>query len=113
MWFVFPQIAGLGQSAMAVKYAIQSIEEATAYLAHPELGARLRECTELLLNVQGRSLQDIFGSPDDMKLRSCMTLFTKASGDTRIFAQALAKYCAGAEDLRTIRLLAEQRAART
>src|ERR1700710_3102293 len=75
MWFVFPQISGLGSSAMAVRYAIASPDEARAYLAHPVLGARLRDCTQMVLDVEGRDVHRIFGSPDDMKFHSSMTLF--------------------------------------
>src|SRR6202046_3699066 len=89
MWFVFPQIAGLGFSAMAQKYAIASLDEAQAYLRHPVLGPRLEGCTRLVLAVDGRSAHDIFGSPDDMKFRSSMTLFSQAAPDGSIFAEDL------------------------
>src|SRR5690348_18193089 len=81
MWFVFPQLAGLGFSPMAQRYAIASLAEARAYLAHTLLGARLRECTELVLAIHGKSAHDIFGSPDDLKFRSCLTLFAEAVPD--------------------------------
>ena len=92
MWFVFPQIAGLGSSAMARKFAISSRQEAIAYLAHPVLGARLRECTQLVNAVEGRSVHQIFGHPDDLKFHSSMTLFAHASPGDPIFQQALKKY---------------------
>jgi len=79
MWFVFPQIAGLGSSAMAQRYAVRSLEEAKAYLAHPVLGDRLRECTAIVAALEGRSAREIFGWPDDLKLRSSMTLFSRAA----------------------------------
>jgi uncharacterized protein (DUF1810 family) len=105
MWFVFPQVAGLGFSAMAQRYAIDSREEAAAYLAHPELGPRLLECTRLVLAVHGKTIHDIFGSPDDMKFRSSMTLFGAVSGED-VFDEALAKYFAGAKDAATLDILA-------
>ena len=98
MWFVFPQIAGLGSSAMAARYAIAALDEARAYLAHPVLGARLRACTKLVLDVKGRSVHAIFGSPDDLKFRSCMTLFAHAAPDETLFRSALEKYFSGEED---------------
>ena len=78
MWFIFPQLRGLGSSATAQRFGIESIEEARAYLAHPVLGARLRECTQLINAISGRSIEQIFGYPDDLKFRSCMTLFRHA-----------------------------------
>ncbi len=104
MWFIFPQLAGLGSSAMARQYAIGSLAEAHAYLAHPVLGARLIECTALVNACSGKTVEQIFGSPDDLKFRSCMTLFARAqTNDARgnPFRAALEKYCAGAEDPRT------------
>ncbi len=95
MWFVFPQLAGLGRSAMAQRYAISGRDEALAYLAHPLLGARLRECTMLVTAVPGRSLREILGTPDDLKFRSCMTLFESVSGEA-LFADALRRF--GAAD---------------
>ena len=92
MWFVFPQLAGLGRSPMAQKYAIASAAEAQAYLAHAVLGRRLRECTQLVLDIDDRTLHEIFGSPDDLKFRSSMTLFAEAAQDNQIFAAALDKY---------------------
>jgi|SRR5262245_61494350 len=105
MWFVFPQIAGLGHSPMAQRYAISSLDEAKAYLEHPILGPRLRECTRLVLAVQGRSAYEILGSPDDMKFRSCMTLFAHAAPDDPLFREALQKYFRGQEDPLTLQKL--------
>lgn len=102
MWFVFPQIAGLGHSTMAQGYAIASLEEARAFLAHPALGSRLKDCTRLVLNVEGRSAHQIFGSPDDMKFRSSMTLFAKAAPNEPLFHDALGKYFGGAMDELTL-----------
>jgi uncharacterized protein (DUF1810 family) len=104
MWFVFPQIAGLGSSMMSRKYAIGSVAEAKAYLAHPLLGNRLRECVEVLLEQEGRSAHAIFGSPDDMKLCSCLTLFSEASGE-EVFLRALDKYFGGEPDPETLRIV--------
>src|SRR5579875_2988960 len=95
MWFIFPQIHGLGSSPMAVEFAISGLEEARAYLAHPVLGARLREATEAVLAVEGRSASEIFGYPDDLKFHSSMTLFASVEGEG-IFARALRKYFDGA-----------------
>ncbi|MBB3997100.1 DUF1810 domain-containing protein [Aureimonas pseudogalii] len=106
MWFVFPQIAGLGHSATSRHYALASLTEAQAYLADPLLGARLRECTDLVLAVQGRSAHAIFGSPDDMKFRSSMTLFAQAAPGERRFAEAIERFFAGVPDAATLRLLA-------
>lgn len=105
MWFIFPQLAGLGFSPMAQRYAISSLAEARAYLAHPLLGARLRECTELVLAIHGKTAHAIFGSPDDLKFRSCLSLFAEAAPDEIVFNIALAKYFAGAKDPRTLALL--------
>lgn len=102
MWFIFPQIAGLGFSAVAQRYAIASLAEASAYLAHPVLGERLRECTRLVLAAQERSINAIFGSPDDMKFHSCMTLFAQAAPDESLFKDALKKYFDGAPDTATL-----------
>ena len=104
MWFVFPQLAGLGRSAMAQHYAIGSVEEARAFLDHPVLGSRLVECVELVLAVEGRTAHDIFGSPDDMKLRSCLTLFD-AIDRNGVFARALERYFEGKPDRATLDLL--------
>lgn len=105
MWFVFPQIEGLGFSAMAARYAIRSLEEARAYLAHAVLGARLRECTRLVVAVESRSIRQIFGQPDDIKFRSSMTLFARAAPEERIFVEALQKYFGGELDSKTIERL--------
>jgi uncharacterized protein (DUF1810 family) len=106
MWFVFPQLRGLGQSATARFYSIASIEEARAYLAHPVLGPRLDLCTTIVLGSEGPSLHAIFGSPDDMKFRSCMTLFSLATDDpANPFRQALDRWCSGRPDERTLALL--------
>jgi uncharacterized protein (DUF1810 family) len=104
MWFVFPQLAGLGRSAIAQRYAIRSVEEARAFLDHPVLGMRLVECVELVLAVEGRTAHDIFGSPDDMKLRSCLTLFD-AIDRNGVFARALERYFEGRPDRATLDLL--------
>jgi len=104
MWFVFPQIAGLGFSAMAQKYAIASLDEAQAYLRHPILGPRLEDCTRLVVAVDGRSVHDIFGSPDNMKFRSSMTLFAQAAPDG-VFTEALKKYFDGEADPETLKRL--------
>ncbi|HTP76972.1 MAG TPA: DUF1810 domain-containing protein [Rhizomicrobium sp.] len=105
MWFVFPQIAGLGHSAMAARYAIASPDEARAYLAHPVLGPRLVECTELVLAVERRSAHQIFGSPDDLKFRSCMTLFSRVAPAGSPFERALARYFGGEPDAATLERL--------
>ncbi len=86
MWFVFPQLEGLGHSAMAQRYAISSLDEAVAYLAHPILGPRLRECAAIVAGIADRSIEDIFGHPDDLKFRSSMTLFASVAPDDPIFA---------------------------
>jgi uncharacterized protein (DUF1810 family) len=106
MRFVFPQIAGLGNSMMAARYAIASLGEARAYLAHPVLGPRLKECTELVLAVEGRTAHQIFGSPDDLKFRSSMTLFAAASPGDSLFAAALARHFGGVPDPATLEKLA-------
>lgn len=102
MWFVFPQIAGLGHSAMARRYAIGSRAEAEAYLAHPVLGARLRECTQRVNAVEGRTIAQILGPPDDLKFRSSMTLFAQAAADNQLFLDALARYFGGEPDPLTL-----------
>ncbi|MBR0901561.1 DUF1810 domain-containing protein [Bradyrhizobium liaoningense] len=106
MWFVFPQVVGLGLSAMSQRYAIGSRAEAEAYLAHPILGGRLSECTRLVLAVQGRTINTILGAPDDAKFRSSMTLFGAVS-DEPIFAEALARYFAGERDEATLEILSK------
>ena len=102
MWFVFPQVAGLGFSAMAQRYAIRSLAEAQAFLAHELLGPRLRRCTDLVNAVRGRDVVDIFGAPDDMKFRSSMTLFARAAPDDSRYELALARYFHGEPDPATI-----------
>lgn len=102
MWFIFPQIRGLGRSPVSIEYAISSGEEAAAYLQHPVLGPRLKECTQLVLDVENRSAEEIFGSPDDMKFRSSMTLFAQVSADDDIFIRALQQYFGGAPDQLTL-----------
>lgn len=102
MWFVFPQIAGLGMSAMSQRYAISSVEEARAYLEHPVLGPRLRLCVNLLLELEGRSAYEIFGNPDDRKFHSSLTLFERAAPEDLLFRQALDRYFAGVEDQATL-----------
>lgn len=107
MWFIFPQYAGLGISATSAHYAIRSVAEAEAYLRHPVLGARLVECAEAVLHVEGRTAHDIFGSPDDLKLRSCATLFAQVSPPGSVFARLLARCFPDGPDPRTLRLLAQ------
>jgi uncharacterized protein (DUF1810 family) len=102
MWFIFPQISGLGSSPTAQRYAIASLDEARAYLAHPLLGARLKECSALALAAPGKSAHQIFGSPDDMKLRSSMTLFAHAAEDNAVFVECLARFYGGVEDEATL-----------
>ncbi|AOJ65971.1 calpastatin [Burkholderia ubonensis] len=102
MWFVFPQIEGLGDSVMAQRYAIASLSEADAYLRHPVLGERLRECTRLVNHVDGRSIQEIFGYPDYLKFRSSVTLFAHAATDNAVFVEALEKYYGGEADHSTL-----------
>jgi uncharacterized protein (DUF1810 family) len=102
MWFVFPQIAGLGHSDMARRFAIASLDEARAYLAHEILGARLIECAALIVAVEGRSIGEIFGSPDDLKFHSSMTLFARAAPQEPVFKEALRKYFGEEEDRATV-----------
>jgi uncharacterized protein (DUF1810 family) len=105
MWFIFPQIKGLGSSAVAQRFAISGREEALAYWRHPILGARLRECTRLVNSVEGRSVREIFGQPDDLKFRSSVTLFAEVSGESMPFTDALEKYFAGEPDPLTLERL--------
>ena len=105
MWFIFPQIAGLGHSPIAIRYAISSRQEAEAYLIHPLLGPRLRECSRLVNLVEGRSIEQILGYPDNLKFRSCMTLFAQVPTDNQIFTDALQKYFAGEFDRLTLERL--------
>jgi uncharacterized protein (DUF1810 family) len=106
IWFIFPQITGLGHSEMAQQFAIASLDEAKAYLQHPVLGPRLRECTQLVLNVEGRSAEEIFSYPDNLKFRSGLTLFMAATTDNKIFKDALLKYFEGTPDTMTLDILA-------
>ena len=98
MWFIFPQLKGLGSSHMAAHFAISGREEAEMYLKHPVLGPRLRECARLVNLVEGRSIQQIFGYPDDLKFRSSMTLFAEVTSENKVFKDALQKYFAGKPD---------------
>ena len=107
MWYVFPQIAGLGFSETSRRYAIRSIAEAQAYLAHPLLGPRLIECFEAALGVEGRTAHEIFGSPDDVKFRSCATLFARVAPPGSVFQRAIDKYFGGEGDPRTLELVHE------
>ena len=111
MWFIFPQIIGLGSSPMAIRYAITSKQEAAAYLNHPILGPRLRECTHLVTQVEGRSIDQIFGYPDDLKFRSSITLFAHATPDNQVFLDALQKYFDGKFDPATLRQLESTKSA--
>ena len=108
MWFVFPQLRGLGSSARAQLYGIATLAEARAYLAHPVLGARLAACTSAVLELQGRTLLEVFGSPDDAKFRSSMTLFAHASDGPGLFGLALERYGGGEPDARTVAFLARE-----
>ena len=105
MWFILPQIKGLGNSALSQRYAIRSLAEAMAYLSHPVLGARLVDCANAILAVEGRSASDIFGYPDDLKLKSSMTLFAAISGETSVFIKVLSKFYDGKQDEKTITIL--------
>lgn len=105
MWFVFPQLRGLGRSERAQQYGIASKVEAEAYWEHPLLRARLIECMQLVLVVRGKSALDIFGSPDEAKFRSCVTLFAEVDPSQEVFQQALIKYFGGVEDFKTLELL--------
>jgi uncharacterized protein (DUF1810 family) len=105
MWYIFPQIDGLAFSSTSKHYAIRSVEEARAYLAHPVLGPRLRECAEAVVGVEGRTAAEIFGSPDDMKLKSCATLFASVAPPGSVFDRLLDKYFRGERDGKTLRLL--------
>jgi uncharacterized protein (DUF1810 family) len=106
MWFIFPQVEGLGSSEMARKYAIRSSDEAAAYLAHPVLGPRLRECAELVLAADADAVGDIFDAPDDLKFHSCMTLFADVAPDEAVFQANLDKYFDGMGDPSTVARLA-------
>jgi uncharacterized protein (DUF1810 family) len=105
MWFIFPQIDGLGYSPTARRYSIKTLEEARQYLSHPVLGKRLMECTEAVVALKGGSVSEIFGYPDDLKFKSSMTLFEKIAGPGSVFSSALDRYCHGERDNLTLRLL--------
>ncbi|BBY08802.1 DUF1810 domain-containing protein [Mycobacterium noviomagense] len=105
IWFIFPQVSGLGSSPMAARYAISSLDEARAYLAHDVLGPRLHECARLVNAIEDRSIHEIFGSPDDLKVRSSMTLFAYATDDNRDFVELLDKYYDGEQDPSTLKRL--------
>ena len=105
MWYIFPQFAGLGASPTARRYAIRSVEEAEAFLRHPVLGARLIECANAALTVRGRTAREIFGSPDDLKLRSCATLFAAVSTPGSVFDRLIEKFFQGEPDARTLQLI--------
>jgi uncharacterized protein (DUF1810 family) len=105
MWFIFPQLAGLGHSAMAVRFSLQDAGQAGRYAAHPVLGARLRQCTELVLAARERDVSAIFGYPDDLKFRSCLTLFARAVPEEAVFRAALERFYGGEEDGLTVQLL--------
>ena len=105
MWFIFPQLKSLGRSQTALRYGLDDLAMAQDYLRHPVLGPRLLECTRLVLGVSGRTTHEIFGSPDDLKFRSSMTLFARADPEQPAFPDALAKYYGGIEDARTVELL--------
>jgi len=108
MWFIFPQIAGLGLSTTSQQYAIHSLDEAQCYLSHPVLGTRLRECAEAVLAIEGHSAFEIFGFPDDLKLKSSMTLFAQVAGKNSVFTQLLKNYFNGERDMETMRKLEPQ-----
>ncbi len=105
IWFIFPQIAGLGSSAVSREFALSSLEEAAAYLSHPVLGPRLRECSAIVAGIEGRSISEIFGYPDDMKFHSSVTLFSQAAPADPVFAACLERYFAGEPDPKTLALL--------
>lgn len=105
IWFIFPQIEGLGSSQMTRYYAIKSMDEAIGYLSHPLLGRRLRECAQVVLSLEGLTISEIFGYPDDLKMKSSMTLFAQVAEPGSVFAQILYKYYKGQRDNRTIELL--------
>ncbi|GGK05183.1 DUF1810 domain-containing protein [Pseudomonas matsuisoli] len=107
MWFIFPQLAGLGQSEMAWRYGVSDVKEAQAYWRHALLGAHLRECIEAVLPYAGRGARQVFGAPDDLKFRSSMTLFREAEPNETIFQQALDAFFAGEPDPRTISMLGD------
>ena len=104
MWYIFPQLDGLAQSTISKYYAIRSKAEALAYLNHPLLGSRLNECANMVLDIEGKTVSEIFGYPDDLKLKSCMTLFSKVATDS-VFIRVLNKYFQGERDTKTLQLL--------
>ena len=110
MWFIFPQLAGLGHSLTAIKFAISGLDEAHAYLAHPLLGNRLVQCTRTINAVRNRTAHDIFGSPDDLKLHSSITLFRETANDPGPFRTAIERYFGGEADARTLEILAKDKA---
>lgn len=105
MWFIFPQFKGLGFSSTSIRYSIKSLDEAKAYLRHPILGQRLIECAEAVLAIEGKTVSEILGYPDDLKLKSSMTLFEKAAGEDSLFSRILDKYFRGERDSHTLNLL--------
>jgi uncharacterized protein (DUF1810 family) len=107
MWFIFPQIKGLGHSSMATFYAISGLQEATAYLQHPILGPRLVECCELVTAIRGRSIEEVLGQLDSLKFQSSITLFGQAAPENQAFQAALQKYFEGKSDLATLRMLSQ------
>ena len=109
MWFIFPQLRGLGRTALAEQFGISGLEEAAAYLAHDVLGPRLHECAQLVVAIPGRTISDIMGTPDDMKLGSSMTLFARATDDNEDFVAVLTKYYGGGEDPLTVARLNRRR----
>jgi uncharacterized protein (DUF1810 family) len=108
MWYIFPQFAGLGVSSTSQKYAIKSIDDARAYLAHPVLGPRLAECCDAVLAIEGRTAYEIMGTPDDLKLRSCATLFGRVVPAESVYERVLERYFQGAPDEATLRLIAAE-----
>ncbi len=105
MWFIFPQIEGLGQSSTAKYYSIKSIDETKEYLAHPVLGKRLLECSSIILNINGKTVEEILGYPDNLKLKSSMTLFNFVATEQKVFGDVLKKYFAGKQDEQTLSIL--------
>lgn len=108
MWYIFPQLRGLGRSAMSMRYGLDGLEEARAYLAHPVLGPRLLECCEAVLKADSNDPWEVFGSPDNLKFCSCLTLFALAAPSVPIFKQLLDKFYGGQKDLRTIQILSRK-----
>lgn len=105
MWFIFPQIQGLGHSEMAQRFALENLMQAQDYLQHEVLGTRLRECAALLLNHPDKTALEIFGTPDNLKLHSCLTLFALAAGQESVFSQLLAQFFAGQQDAKTLHIV--------